>query len=197
MCFPVAVAGFSMTAAQTAAVASVVTTVASTALSIRGQQAQADAQRRAQEAAMERENQRMIQDLTAQRVKQGMENEVLTQKLIANTKVAQAKRATAKTSAIENNKSGVNVDAMLADYTRQEGENNLTLVRQAQFGDISRSFAFENAYAQTALNKAKLNQPIAQPNILAEGLGAVSSLTGIYGNYQQNRYNELRIQQMG
>lgn len=194
MCFPIAVLG--MTAAQTAAAASVITTVASTAMSIQGQKAQADAQYKAQEAAMLREQQSHVQSLTAARVKQGMENEVLTNNIIKNTKNAAAARATAMTSALENNKGGTSVNAMLADYTRQEGETNFQLVRQAQFGNVSRNFGFEQSGMEHANKMAQLNPPIKQPNYLGEALNMGTGLTNTYSNYQTNRLNELKIDQM-
>ena len=194
MCLPIAAIGF--TAAQTAAAASVISTVASTAMSIRGQQQQADAQYKAQEAAMKREQERHIQDMTAARVKQGMENEVLTNQLVKNTRNAAAARATASTSALEDNKSGISVNAMLADYTRQEGETNFQLVRQAQFGDISRDFGMSQMSMEHANTIGRLNAPIKQPNYLAEGLNMGTSLTGTYSNYQQNTLNALKIDQM-
>jgi hypothetical protein len=195
MCFPIAALGLK-TASATMAAVSTAATVASTAMSIVGQKQQADAQYKAQEAAMRREQQSHLQSLTAARVKQSMENEVLTNNLIKNTKNAAAARATAMTSAIENNKGGTSVNAMLADYTRQEGETAFQLVRQAQFGDISRDFGFEKMETEHANKIAQLNPPIKQPNYLAEGLDMTTSLAGTYSTYQTNRLNELKIGQM-
>lgn len=168
-------------------------TVASTALSIVGQKQQADAQYKAQEAAMRREQQSHVQSMTAARIKQSMENEALTNNLIKNTKNAAAARATATTSAIENNKGGNSVNAMLADYTRQEGETAFQLVRQAQFGDVSRDFGFEQMQVEHANKIAQMNPPIQQPNYLAAGLDMTSSLAGTYSTYQTNKLNELKI----
>ena len=187
----VAIAGF--TAAQVGAATSAITAIGSAMLSIRGQQVAAKAQRQAQAAATERARQKHLADITASRVKQGMENEVLTQQLVENTKRAEAARATAATSAIENNKSGVSVNAMLADYTRQEGDTAFGLVRQAQFGNISRDFGLEQQAMAFSNEVGNINKPIAQPNYGATLLGLANTATGIYSQYQTNVRNELQI----
>lgn len=191
MCFPIAALGWS--AATTAAVTSTATAVMGTALSIKGQQQQAKAQASAQKAAMHREQARYLQEQTAMRVKQQMENEALTQKLVLNARDAREKRATARVVAGERGVAGTTIDSLIADYTRQEGETAFSLVRQAQLNDISRTMGMDTAYTQYENNIGRINQPIAQPNYAAEAMGLVNQGTSIYSNYQTDKLNELKI----
>lgn len=193
MCFPIAVAGTTITAAQTAAIVSTAASIGSTALSIKGQQQQAKAQASAQKAAMDREQARYLQEQTAMRIQQQMENEALTQKLVLNARESREKRATAQVVAAERGAAGTTIDSLIADYTRQEGETAFSLVRQAQLNDISRNIGMDTAYTQYENNIGRINQPIAQPNYVAEAIGLVNQGTNIYSNYQSNTLTELRI----
>jgi len=162
-------------------------------LSIKGQQQQAKAQANAQKAAMDREQARYLQEQTSMRIKQQMENEALTQKLVLNARDARNKRATAQVVAAERGAAGTTIDSLIADYTRQEGETAFSLVRQAQLNDISRNIGMDTAYIQYENNIGRINQPIAQPNYAAEAIGLVNQGTNIYSNYQTNTLTELKI----
>ena len=83
------------------------------------------------------------------------ENKRATKSLVSNTKAAEAARATAAVAAGESGVSGLSVDALLGDVTRQEIENQNTVLETQDFGQRQRQLDREGLAIST---QSQINQ---------------------------------------
>ena len=137
------------------------------------QQAKAQARYQAQAAAAER--QRFLQEQTSIRMRQAQEQEAVGRELQQVSKKSQEALARARVSAGEAGVAGASVQALMDDYTRQEGAYREALLRQQEMGALATGMGLEQAGFATQQRQIGIRQPISRPSGLAAGLGAISA----------------------
>lgn len=138
--------------------------------SVYSQQQAAKTQAKVQKRASAAERQRLLQEQTAERIQQSFDNEARTVEMQKATKKAREARATARVSAGEAGVSGLSVQALLNDYTRQEGAYRYGLTRQGEQQDIGRELRLKDQGLQSYNNLLSINKPIAQVDYLGSAL---------------------------
>lgn len=160
------------------AIATVGMAVATTVSSIRAQQQAAAAQAKAQQNATKAERMRHQQEMSAQRIEQRQEQAAKAQKTDAATKKARQVRATAQVAAGESGVSGLSVDALISDLTRQEGDYQYSLTKQAEFDDTNRTLGLKDGGMRSYMNLLSINKPIPQPDYLGATLKGINAGMG-------------------
>lgn len=176
---------------------SLATTVASTAMSMMAQQQAARNQADAQKAAAKRENERYLREASAMRLKEAQEDLVMTRDIQESQKKATAARSTAMVSAGESGVSGLSVDALMDDYTRQEADYRYSLSEQNRLTGINNQLQLTEAGFRSSNNLIKINKPIQQPNYLGSMVNLAGSTMTIYGQGKQNLYAEKKAEALG
>lgn len=138
--------------------------------------AQAEYQRRLQDQQRQLadlETKKYIQEAEAMRFKEAQEKEQQNREIYSIAQESRAAKARAKTAAGEAGVAGPSVDAILADFTRQETAYAAALRRQSFYTEAATSRSIENARLGTQYNVAALQTPmppIQRPNIWATAL---------------------------
>ena len=191
MCPPVAIAPALM------AKISLATTIASTGMSLMAQRQQAKAQAAAQRNASIRENQRYQREATAARLKEAQEDTILANEIQDAARKAQSARATAIVAAGESGVTGLSVDALVDDYTRQEANYRFALTEQARMTGLNNQLQFDEMGFRNQNNIMKINQPIKKPDYLGSMVNMAGSYMTISNQYQQNKLTEARLTDLG
>lgn len=164
--------------------------VASTATSIYSQQQAASAQAKVQKRASAAERERLLQQMSAERIQQSFDNEERSKEMQKASKKAREARATAVVSAGEAGVSGLSVQALLDDYSRQEGAYRYGLQRQGEQQDIGRELRLKDGQMQSYNNLLSINKPIAQTDYLGSALDGAKTGMSVYSfgsDWQSNR----------
>lgn len=172
---------------------SLASTIASTGMSLMAQQNQAKMQAASQRAASQRENARYHREATAQRLKEGQEDLALTREIQESTSKARAARSTATVAAGEAGISGLSVDALLDDYTRQEADYRFSLTEQNRLTGVNNQLALDEMGFRSQANQIRINQPIKKPDYLGSMVNLAGSSMQIYSNYNQNLLAEQQV----
>ena len=162
-------------------IASSIIGAASTATSLIGQSQQASAQRQAQAVASRQERERYLAEVSAMRTQQQQEALARSQNLNESSRRAMEARATATTAAGEAGVSGLSVNALLGDLSRQQAEYEFSVQRQAQLTDVNRQLALREAGIGFSRNMLRINQPISQPDYLGSAVKGVQTGLSNYG----------------
>lgn len=155
-------------------------------LSIQGQRQSAKAQAKAQANQSKAEQQRLLQQQSAERINQRFQEEQVANQLQkANIKAMEA-RATARASAGEAGVSGISVDALTNDLTRKQAVYRYGLLRQQEQANIATDLRMSDNMSRSYQTQLSINKPIEQPNYLEgvlrgvnTGLNAYSTLDSI------------------
>ena len=177
MCFPLigaAIAPAASAGMQALIGASVVSGFASPLVSYAGQRKQAKQQAAYQAQASAAERQRFLQEQTSIRMRQAQEQEAVGRELEQVSQKSQAALARAKVSAGEAGVAGASVQALMDDYTRQEGAYRSALLRQQELGQVATAMGLEQAGFATTQRQIGINQPISRPSFLTAGLQSLS-----------------------
>tara|TARA_R100000278_G_scaffold34003_1_gene30763 strand:- start:43 stop:654 length:612 start_codon:yes stop_codon:yes gene_type:complete len=203
MCDPVTlavggkIAGTTATAgAKILAATSIYSTVASTALSIRGQQQQAKVQARMQAAQSKAENQRYLAEVSAMRMQQAQQQQAVAQQIEDSTRQAREARATARVSAGESGVTGLSVDALISDFTRQEAEFRFATFQQQEMANVNRELQLQDASRQSEQNLISINQPIQRPNYAGAAIDLFGTGADIYRNAQNDLFIQKKLESM-
>ena len=158
MCFPAigaAVAGFgSVGAATTAGMstlqlgmigASTVASVASPLVSYAGQRQQARQQARYQAQAAAAERQRFMQEQTAIRIQEAQKQKAAGEELNDISLRTQAAMGTAVAQAANRGITGLSLEALYDDISRQAGNVQSRIAQQQGMGEVSTAMALEQA----------------------------------------------------
>lgn len=180
-------------AAATIAKISLASTIASTGMSLMAQRNQAKMQAASQRAAAQRENARYRREATAQRLKEGQEDLALTREIQESTSKARAARSTATVAAGEAGISGLSVDALLDNYTRQEADYRFSLTEQNRLTGVNNQLALDEMGFRSQANQIRINQPIKKPDYLGGMVNLAGSSMQIYSNYNQNLLAEQQV----
>jgi hypothetical protein len=136
------------------------------------QQAKQQAAYQAQSAAAER--QRALQEQSSIRMRQAQEQEATARELEQVSRKSQEALARARVSAGESGVSGVSVQALMDDYTRQEAGYRAATLRQQELTGVGTQLGLEQAGLASQQRLIGINQPISKPSFLTAGLEAVS-----------------------
>jgi hypothetical protein len=153
----------------------VATSVGSNIAGFVGARQQAKAQLRYQAQAAAAERQRFMQEQTSLRMRQAQEQEAVGRELEQVSRKSQQALARARVSAGEAGVAGASVQALMADYTRQEAGYRAALLRQQELGAVATGMGLEQAGFATMQRQIGINRPISRPSGLAAGLGALSA----------------------
>jgi len=159
---------------------------AQTLSSIQGQRNQAEAQAQAQAMASKQERERYLAEVSAMRTRQQQEAITRSQSLQESSKRAMEARATATVSAAEAGVSGLSVDALLGDLSRQQADYEFSVQQQARLTDVNRKMALNEAGIGFSRNMLRINQPIQQPDYLGSVVGGLQSGLSTYGVIQDS-----------
>jgi len=151
-------------------------------------QAKQQAAYQAQASAAER--QRFLQEQTSIRMRQAQEQEAVGRELEQVSRKSQQALARARVSVGEAGVAGASVQALMDDYTRQEGAYRSALLRQQELGQVATGMGLEQAGFATTQRQIGINQPINRPSALTALLQTATSAVGAYGT-------GLQMQQMG
>jgi hypothetical protein len=142
------------------------------------QQAKQQARFQAQAAAAER--QRFLQEQTSIRMRQAQEQEAVGRELQQVSRKSQEALARARVSAGEAGVAGASVQALMDDYTRQEGAYREALLRQQELGQVATGMGLEQAGFATQQRQIGIAQPISRPSLLTSVLQTASRAAGAY-----------------
>ena len=148
--------------------------VAAVGAQFAGARRQAKQQARYQAQAAAAERQRFLQEQTSIRMRQAQEQEAVGRELEQVSRKSQQALARARVSAGEAGVAGASVQALLDDYTRQEGAYRSALLRQQELGQVATGMGLEQAGFATTQRQIGINQPINRPSALTAGLQAIS-----------------------
>jgi hypothetical protein len=168
----------------TIAVASLAVTAASGVANYMAQSAQADAQEDYNRQLQENAKQAYLNDIEALRLQQDQDEGSAQDEIVKNQIAAREARARAKTAAGEAGVSGLSVDALLADYDRQEA--NFTDSVLANLGSRTQQRkAEENAAVTRYQSRYNSASPVSRPSMLNTGLNIAGQGLGIAQDYQR------------
>jgi hypothetical protein len=136
------------------------------------QQAKAQAAYQAQSAAAEQ--QRALQEQSSIRMQQAQQQEATARELQQVSKKSQEALSRARVSAGEAGVSGVSVQALMDDYTRQEAGYRAATLRQQELTGVGTQLGLEQAGLASQQRLIGIQQPINRPSLLVSGLQAVS-----------------------
>lgn len=181
MCFPVvlgqigaALGAGAATSGAAIATGSAALGAASSALGFIGQRQTARAQERAQAVAMQQEQQRFRREQLAMRQREAQEqiaNLQQRQQIAEETRKALARQVVATGEA---GVGGASAQAVVDEFTAQEGRYLAALEQQRQFQALNTGLALGDIGMAYQRNITALNRPIQQPSFL-EGITSIGS----------------------
>lgn len=146
--------------------------------SIIGQRQQAQMQEQVQATASVQERQRYLAEVSAMRTQQQQEMVARAQRIQEASKRGMEARSRARVAAGESGVSGLSVDALMGDLTRQEAQYTFSEQQQAEMTDVNRQIQLKEAGIGFSRNMLRINKPIEQPNYLGSVLqGAQTGLS--------------------
>jgi len=155
---------------------------AQTISSVVGQRQQAEMQQQAQANASVQERQRYLAEVSAMRTQQQQEMIARAQKIQEASKRGMEARSRARVAAGESGVSGLSVDALMGDLTRQEASYVFSEQKQAEMTDVNRQLQLKEAGIGFNRNMLRINKPIEQPDYLGSALGGIQSGLSTYSS---------------
>ena len=155
--------------------------VATSVLSIQGQSQQAKAQAQAQANQTKAEQQRLLQQQSAERINQRFQEEQAATQLQKSATKAREARATARVSAGESGVSGLSVDALMNDLTRKQAVYSFGLTRQLEQSRIATDLRMQDNALGSSQRLLAINKPIEQPDYLGGILRGATTGLNTYG----------------
>lgn len=154
--------------------------IAQTGAQIQGQRRAAKVQSRSQAKASAAERQRYLNEVSSMRTQQRQEQVAAAQRIQESTKKAREARATARVSAGEAGVSGLSVNALINDLTRQEAEYRFANTQQQQMVDTNRELQLRDAGLGFTNNMLRINRPIEKPDYLGAALSGAQTGMSTY-----------------
>lgn len=114
------------------------------------------------------------------RTQQRQEQVAAAQRIQESTKKAREARATARVSAGEAGVSGLSVNALINDLTRQEAEYRFANTQQQQMADTNRELQLRDAGLGFTNNMLRINRPIEKPDYLGAALSGAQTGMSTY-----------------
>ena len=192
MCFPAigaavvgATAAKSMSALSLGMIgASTVASVASPLVSYAGQRQQAKAQAKYQRQAQAAEQQRFQAEQTAVRIQEAQKQKAAGEELADIARRTQAAMGTATAQAANRGITGLSLEALYDDITRQAGNVQFRIAQQQEMGEVGTAMALEQAEFVTTQRQIGLAKPIKRPSLALTGF---QSLSGGLDAYTRGR----------
>jgi len=156
--------------------------VAQTVSSIQGQRQQAEMQEQAQANASVQERQRYLAEVSAMRTQQQQEMIARAQRIQEASKRGMEAKSRARVAAGESGVSGLSVDALMGDLTRQEAQYAFSEQQQAEMTDVNRQIQLQESGIGFNRNMLRINKPIEQPDYLGSALGGIQSGLSTYSS---------------
>lgn len=150
-------------------------------LSIQGQRQTAKAQAQAQANQTKAEQQRLLQQQSAERINQRFQEEQAATQLQKSVTKAREARATARVSAGEAGVSGISVDALMNDLTRKQAVYSFGLTRQLEQSRIATDLRMQDNALGSSQRLLAINKPIEQPDYLGGILKGATTGLNTYG----------------
>ena len=145
-----------------------------------GQRQMANAQEEVQRRSSAAERQRYLNEVSSMRVQQRQEQIAAAQRIQESTRKAREARATARVSAGEAGVSGLSVDALINDLTREEASYRFATNQQTQMNDVNRTLQLRDAGLGFQNNLLRINRPIEQPDYLGAALSGAQTGMSTY-----------------
>ena len=155
---------------------------AQTISSVVGQRQQAEMQEQAQANASVQERQRYLAEVSAMRTQQQQEMIARAQRIQEASKRGMEARSRARVAAGESGVSGLSVDALMGDLTRQEAQYAFSEQQQAEMTDVNRQIQLQESGIGFNRNMLRINKPIEQPDYLGSALGGIQSGLSTYSS---------------
>jgi len=182
MCFPAigaaivgAKAAGSMSALSLGMIgASAVASVASPLVSYAGQRKQAKQQAAYQAQAAATERQRFLQEQTAIRIQEAQKQKAAGEELADIARRTQGALGTVTAMAASRGITGVSLEALRDDITRQAGDVQFRIAQQQDMGEVATAMGLEQAGFATQQRQIALAKPIARPSLALAGMQALS-----------------------
>ena len=195
MCFPAALGAIgsalgagAATSGAAIATGSAALGVASSALGFIGQRRTARAQERAQAIAMQQEQERFKREQLSIRQREAQEQIASLQQrqqIAEETRKALARQAVATGEA---GVGGASAQAVVNEFTAQEGRYLAALEQQRQFQALNTGLALGDAGMASQRNITAINRPVQKPSFL-EGIASIGS-AGASGSLSGQRLYE-------
>ena len=177
MCFPLIGAALAPAATggmQTLIGASVVASAASPLVAYAGQRQQAKQQAAYQAQAAATERQRFLQEQTAIRIQEAQKQKAAGEELADIARRTQGALGTATAIAANRGITGISLEALRDDITRQAGDVQFRIAQQQEMGEVATAMGLEQAGFATQQRQIGLARPIARPSLALSGLQALS-----------------------
>lgn len=182
MCFPAigaaivgAKAAAGMSALQLGLIGgSTVASIASPIVSAVGQRQQARQQARYQAQAAATERQRFLQEQTAIRIQEAQKQKAAGEELADIARRTEGALGTATAIAANRGITGISLEALRDDITRQAGDVQFRIAQQQDMGEVATVMGLEQAEFATQQRQIGIARPIARPSLALSGLQALS-----------------------
>lgn len=182
MCFPAigaaivgAKAAAGMSALQLGLIGgSTVASIASPIVSAVGQRQQARQQARYQAQAAATERQRFLQEQTAIRIQEAQKQKAAGEELADIARRTEGALGTATAIAANRGITGISLEALRDDITRQAGDVQFRIAEQQDMGEVATAMGLEQAGFATQQRQIGIARPIARPSLALSGLQALS-----------------------
>jgi hypothetical protein len=154
--------------------ASTVASVASPLVGYAGQRRMAKQQARYQAQAAQAERQRFLQEQTAIRIQEAQKQKVAGEELADIARRTEGALGTATTIAANRGITGLSLEALRDDITRQSGGVQFRIAQQQGMGEVATAMGLEQAGFATQQRQIGIAKPIARPSLALSGLQALS-----------------------
>ena len=191
MCDPISVAVGTALGAKGSAVAvgmvgaSTMLGAASGVTSFVGQRQQARQQARYQAQAAAAERQRFMQEQTAIRMQEAQKQKAAGEELADISRRTQSAMGTAVAQAANRGITGLSLEALYDDISRQAGNVQARIAQQQGMGEVSTAMALEQAEFVTTQRQIGLAKPIKRPSLALTGFQALSGGLDAYTRGRQ------------
>lgn len=159
--------------------------IGSSALGFIGQRKQARAMERNQAIAMQQERERAARQMLVARQREAQENISALQQKQRIAEESRQAMARALVSAGESNVGGQSTQAVLDEFSRQEGRYLAALEQQQQFQAVNLDIQLGDIGLMSESNITALNRPIDSPNFITSAFQAAEKGATAYARGQQ------------
>ena len=154
--------------------ASTVASVASPLVGYAGQRRMAKQQAAYQAQAAAAERQRFLQEQTAIRIQEAQKQKAAGEELADIARRTEGALGTATAIAANRGITGLSLEALRDDITRQSGGVQFRIAQQQGMGEVATAMGLEQAGFATTQRQIGIAKPIARPSLALSGLQALS-----------------------
>jgi hypothetical protein len=159
--------------------------VASVGAQFAGARQQAKQQARFQAQAAEAERQRFLQEQTAIRIQEAQKQKAAGEELADIARRTEGALGTATAIAANRGITGVSLEALRDDITRQAGDVQFRIAQQQDMGEVATAMGLEQAGFATQQRQLGIRRPIREPSLALAGMQALSGGLDAYTRGRQ------------